>query len=143
MDEDFVLEEYGLPIEKAERQIGKATETTAPTLAMPIQQARFGGVLPSTIILHYHSRSYLHLFVEPLNELLGLARDYLDRMATLDYGLFTKKEYSLRSVHLLANEEFDNRLKELRDKDALTSNGWLIRWAGSRHIDLQEDGAVI
>jgi len=79
-----------------------------------------------------------------MSNLLILARDYIDRMANPSYGFAINEDYSLRFAQLLGTEGFDGSLREeitgLRDKDALTSNGWLwlIRWARSRRIEMQE-----
>jgi hypothetical protein len=80
-----------------------------------------------------------------MSNLLTLARDYIDRMANPNYGFATNEDYSLRFAQLLQRDGFEASLREeikgLRDKEALTSNGWLwlIRWARSRQIDMPED----
>jgi hypothetical protein len=80
-----------------------------------------------------------------MSNLLSLARDYIDRMSNPSYGFATNEDYSLRFAQLLGAEEFEASLHKeisgLRDKEALTSNGWLwlIRWARSRQIEMQED----
>lgn len=80
-----------------------------------------------------------------MSNLLSLARDYIDRMSNPSYGFATNEDYSLRFAQLLGVEEFEASLNKeisgLRDKEALTSNGWLwlIRWSRSRQIEMQED----
>jgi hypothetical protein len=65
LDEDFVLEENGLPVERAERQIEKATETILNHQPMDVGAARGDPALPTTVIQHYVNGSYLHLFIRP------------------------------------------------------------------------------
>jgi hypothetical protein len=66
-------------------------------------------------------------------------------MANPVYGYTTNEDYSMRFAKLLESEGFEDQLGEeirtLRDRDALTSHGWLwlIGWAKSRNIDLAED----
>ncbi len=66
-------------------------------------------------------------------------------MANPAYGFATNEEYSLRFASLLGTDGFEAALRKeiegLRDKDALTSNGWLwlIRWARSRQIAMPEE----
>jgi hypothetical protein len=61
------------------------------------------------------------------------------------YGFATNEDYSLRFANLLGRDGFEGSLREeiqgIRDKEALTSNGWLwlMRWARSRQIAMQED----
>jgi hypothetical protein len=80
-----------------------------------------------------------------MSGLLTLARDYIERMANPVYGFATNEDYSLRFAKLLATEGFEGSLRDeiqgLRDKEALTSNGWrwLIGWARSRRIELPEE----
>jgi hypothetical protein len=80
-----------------------------------------------------------------MSGLLILARDYIERMTNPLYGFSTNEDYSLRFAHLLRMEGFENSLRkeieELRDSQALTSNGWLwlIGWARSGRIHLRED----
>jgi hypothetical protein len=79
-----------------------------------------------------------------MSDLLTLARDYIERMANPVYGYSTNEDYSMRFAKLLESEGFDAQLRGeiegLRDRDALTSYGWLwlIGWAKSRRIDLAE-----
>jgi hypothetical protein len=83
-----------------------------------------------------------------MSDLLSLARDYLERMANPVYGFATNEEYSLRFAQLLLREGFEASLRQeietLRNRDALTSNGWLwiMRWAASRKIEIPEDTLV-
>jgi hypothetical protein len=65
LDEDFVLEESGLPIQRAERQIEKATETITTNECVEIGSARGDAKLPAKVIQHYVNGGYLHLFIEP------------------------------------------------------------------------------
>jgi len=65
LDEDFVLEENGLPIERAERQIERATEKILKNECIEIGSARSDATLPSRVILYYLNGGYLHLFIEP------------------------------------------------------------------------------
>ena len=80
-----------------------------------------------------------------MSDLLSLARDYLERMANPVYGFAVNEDYSLRFAQLFGREGFEASLREeiktLRDKEALTSNGWLwlIRWAMARQIEIPED----
>jgi hypothetical protein len=80
-----------------------------------------------------------------MSELLTLARDYIDRMANPSYGYVTNEDYSLRFAQLLTREGFESSLRDeiraSRDTDALTSNGWLwlIQWARTRQIEMDED----
>jgi hypothetical protein len=80
-----------------------------------------------------------------MSGLLALARDYIERMANPVYGFSTNEEYSQRFGELVETEGFDQSLRgeveTLRDTDTLTSNGWLwlLGWARSRRIRLNED----
>jgi hypothetical protein len=80
-----------------------------------------------------------------MSDLLVLARDYLDRMANPIHGSAVNEDYALRFARLFERDGFEaalaDEIRGLRDKDALTSHGWLwiIRWARSRHIDVSED----
>jgi len=80
-----------------------------------------------------------------MSGLLSLARDYLDRMANPVYGLAVNEEYSLRFAQLLETDGFESSLrrevKELRDTEELTSNGWLwlMGWAKTREIEVKDD----
>jgi hypothetical protein len=65
LDEDFFLENNGLPIEKAERQIEKATEKILTHECIEIGSARLDARLPTRVIQHYSNGSYLHLFIKP------------------------------------------------------------------------------
>ena len=65
LDEDFVLEENGLPIRRAERQIEKATENILTKTGCPIPAARTHPGIPAMVIQYYRNRGYLHLYIEP------------------------------------------------------------------------------
>lgn len=65
LDEDFVLEANGLPIQQAERQIESATERIPTNECVEIERARVDARLPAKVIQHYRSGGYLHLFIEP------------------------------------------------------------------------------
>jgi hypothetical protein len=65
LDEDFLLEENGLPIQRAERQIEKATETIPNNECVEIGCARSDATLPTRVIRHYVNGGYMHLFIEP------------------------------------------------------------------------------
>jgi hypothetical protein len=66
-------------------------------------------------------------------------------MVNPSYGYATNEDYSLRFAQLLTREGFESSLRdEIRashDADALTSNGWLwlIQWARTRRIEMDED----
>jgi len=65
LDEDFVLENNGLPIERARRQIERVTETMFTNEGVQIRLARLDATLPSRVIQRYVNGGYLHLFIEP------------------------------------------------------------------------------
>jgi hypothetical protein len=65
LDEDFVLEDNGLPIQRAERQIEKATERILKNECVNIGYARLDTNLPSKVIQYYSNGGYLHLYIEP------------------------------------------------------------------------------
>jgi hypothetical protein len=65
IDEDFVLEDNGLPIERAKRQIEGVTELISGPSCMKISAARSAASLPTQVIQNYHSGGYLHLYIEP------------------------------------------------------------------------------
>ena len=65
LDEDFVLEESGLPIQRAERQIERATEKILTSTCCQITAARSDPTLPAKVIQHYLNKGYLHLFIVP------------------------------------------------------------------------------
>jgi hypothetical protein len=52
-------------VERAERQIEKATETILNHQPMDVGAARGDPALPTTVIQHYVNGSYLHLFIRP------------------------------------------------------------------------------
>jgi hypothetical protein len=80
-----------------------------------------------------------------MSDLLTLARDYIDRMANPVYGIATNEDYAIRFAKLFESEGFEAQIRAeirtLRSRDALTSYGWLwlIGWAKSRRIDLNEE----
>jgi hypothetical protein len=65
LDEDFLLEENGLPIQRAVRRIEGVTEKFSSHAAIDVGQARTDPTLPYRIVSHYHSDSYLHVYIEP------------------------------------------------------------------------------
>jgi hypothetical protein len=79
-----------------------------------------------------------------MSDLLILARDYIEKMANPVYGFTINEDYSIRFARLLERDGFENLLtgeiREVHDRDALTSYGWLwlMGWAKSRSIDLSE-----
>lgn len=80
-----------------------------------------------------------------MSGLLSLARDYLERMANPVYGFAVNEEYSLRFAQLLETDGFESSLRrevrELRDAEELTSNGWLwlMGWAKTKEIEIEVD----
>ena len=80
-----------------------------------------------------------------MSEILTLARDYIERMANPVYGSSVNEEYSIRFASLLSLDGFESRLNEeissLEDRNTLTSYGWLwlLEWAKSRRITLNEE----
>lgn len=80
-----------------------------------------------------------------MSEILTLARDYIERMANPIYGSSVNEEYSVRFAALLRLDGFEDRLNEeiskVEDRNTLTSYGWLwlLEWAKSRRITLNED----
>jgi hypothetical protein len=80
-----------------------------------------------------------------MSEILILARDYIERMANPVYGSSVNEEYSIRFATLLSLDGFESRLNEeisgLKDRNTLTSYGWLwlLEWAKSRQISLDEE----
>ena len=65
LDEDFVLEDRGLPINRAPRQIEQVTEVIVPQTGMPVGRARVDPSLPQQVINVFQSGGYLHVFVTP------------------------------------------------------------------------------
>ena len=65
IDEDFALEERGLPIQRAPRQIEGATEKIPLHKAIEVTQARSDPSLPKTVKQLYVSGGYLHVYIKP------------------------------------------------------------------------------
>ncbi len=65
LDEEFLLEANGLPIQRAGRQIESVTERIASTECVEVSSARLDPALPAHIINHYNTGGYLHVFIEP------------------------------------------------------------------------------
>lgn len=65
IDEDFVLEDQGLPIQRAARQIESVTQRITGRSAIGVSQARLDPNLPAYVINHYNSGEYLHVYIEP------------------------------------------------------------------------------
>jgi len=66
IDEEFALHESnGLPIQQSPRIIERVTETIATRSCMEVTAARADPTLSHSIISHYQSNAYLHVFIEP------------------------------------------------------------------------------
>lgn len=65
LDEDFLLEENGLPIQRAVRRIEGVTESFTSHGNMEVGEARMDPHLPRKIIKHYGRDSYLHVYIKP------------------------------------------------------------------------------
>ena len=68
IDEDFRLEDEGLPIRVGRRQIERATEVmhrTNPNQPVQVSNARRDPGLPNKIENIYRNGGYLHVFIEP------------------------------------------------------------------------------
>jgi len=65
LDEDFAMEDRGLPINKAPRQIEKVTQAIANRVGMNVGRARVDPNLPSHVINVFTSGGYLHVYIEP------------------------------------------------------------------------------
>ncbi len=65
IDEDFLLEDQGLPIRVAARQIERITENISPNKCIEISDARRNMRLSTQIVNYYNSNGYLHLFIKP------------------------------------------------------------------------------
>jgi hypothetical protein len=65
LDEDFLLEENGLPIRSAERRIERVTETILNHSCLEVGSARLDPRLPQHVVMHYTSGAYLHVFIKP------------------------------------------------------------------------------
>lgn len=68
IDEDFRLQDQGLPIQVAERQIERVTErlhARTPNPPANVRQVRGAPILPQQIVDIYRSGGYLHVYIEP------------------------------------------------------------------------------
>jgi hypothetical protein len=65
LDEDFVLEDRGLPIQVSPRQIEKVTEKILIHDPVKVSTARNDPSLPHKILDMYRKRGYLHVYIEP------------------------------------------------------------------------------
>lgn len=68
IDEDFHLQDQGLPIQVAERQIERVTErlhARTPNAPANVRQVRGDPSLPQQIVSIYRQGGYLHVYIEP------------------------------------------------------------------------------
>ena len=65
IDEEFELEENGLPIQKAARQIERITERIPIYESYEVGQARMDLSFPAKVIEYYKNNGYLHVFIKP------------------------------------------------------------------------------
>ncbi len=65
IDEDFVLEDRGLPVQVSHRQIERVTETIANHQPVMVSKARKDPSLPKSILKMYQQQGYLHVYIEP------------------------------------------------------------------------------
>lgn len=68
IDEDFRLQDEGLPIQVAERQIERVTElmqTRQRNSPVNVREVRGDPTLPQRIVDTYRGRGYLHVYIEP------------------------------------------------------------------------------
>jgi hypothetical protein len=65
LDEDFLLEDQGLPIKVASRQIEKVTEKISRHSPIEVGRARQDKSLPSQIVQFYQAGGYLHVYIKP------------------------------------------------------------------------------
>lgn len=65
LDEDFDLEDGGLPIQVASRKIERATTAFPMKTCTEVGSARRDPQLPQTIARHYNADGYLHVFIDP------------------------------------------------------------------------------
>ncbi len=65
IDEDFSLEENGLPIQKAARQIEQVTQNITTHACVEVGIARTNPNLNSDILQQFQSGGYLHVFIKP------------------------------------------------------------------------------
>ena len=83
-----------------------------------------------------------------MSNFLALADDFLERMNNPAYGGAVNDEYAMKFARLLRDEEFEAQLnQQIRDvnhADALRSHSWLwvIGWAKSKDVTVQEDVLV-
>lgn len=65
IDEEFALEDNGLPIHRAARQIEKVTETIPLHQGLEVTSARVNPRLHADIISHYLNGGYVHVYIKP------------------------------------------------------------------------------
>jgi hypothetical protein len=65
IDEEFDLEQNGLPIQRALRKIENVTETIALQECVEVPSARLDPNLPAKVVGHYNHGGYLHVFIKP------------------------------------------------------------------------------
>jgi len=65
LDEDFALENNGLPINRAPRQIESVTQSIVKQAGMNVGRARVDPTLALRVISVFNAGGYLHVFIEP------------------------------------------------------------------------------
>jgi hypothetical protein len=65
LDEEFVLETNGLPINKSPRQIEQVTQFILNQSGMEVGQARVDPNLPARVISVFNRGGYLHVYIKP------------------------------------------------------------------------------
>lgn len=65
LDEDFALEEAGLPIHRASRQIETTTATIANSAAIEVGSVRGTAGLAGEVRSYFQSGGYIHVFIKP------------------------------------------------------------------------------
>jgi hypothetical protein len=65
IDEEFELEENGLPVQRAARQIERITEKILQRESLEISVARTDPNLPRNVVDFYENSGYLHLYIDP------------------------------------------------------------------------------
>lgn len=65
IDEEFGLQEDGLPVRSSPRMIEAVTEVIAPRMGFPIADARLLPTLPQQIAAAYTAGGYVHLWIAP------------------------------------------------------------------------------
>jgi len=65
LDEDFALEDRGLPINRSARQIEQVTQSIANPTGLNVSRARVDPTLPQQVINVFKSGGYLHVYIEP------------------------------------------------------------------------------